>query len=388
MADFNPQQHYTREELDKILFEREEGRIAAVMEANKRKTNTGAPNTLPQTLKNLGVSPKSDQQSNTSKKDKWGPLPPGQSDWTGPDLKRKPISLDQETLRFLNSKEFLDTQKDMPLSQMGLGGLKRGGARVFHKPVKTDQWGGYKLPLRGAYEGDPILSDAELTKLMLGKDVYSEDDDGRPSSGLGEGDETPYRIGKYDRETFEDMGASEGASLRDIISVNDYGRPNNDLNRTQTIHHEFRHRAISILRERGINIEKITGLREEDLLRTMDHIENKEGMWSPENYELNDVKRAKELLKTEGDTITPERRKEIEDGIKEVETEMKNLKSWSKHPRVLAGIVQLQKAAMDAMADFAKKLAASTKLGDEFDAPGEGPGFQGPDLGIGPLLQK
>jgi hypothetical protein len=371
MAEFDPSQefdpygYYSPEQIAMFVEASKRNSTNRVgpkqrREASKRKTNTGAPNTLPQTLKNLRVSPKSDQQSNTSERDKWGPLPPGQSDWTGPDLKRNPITEDPNIRKYMDTPEFERGVSQKPLANLGFRGADRGGARVFNQPFDTNIWGKY-------WNKEGRLSDDQLSTLMTGDSI-----------GPFWPNKKKTRLNKYDRETFRDMGASEGASLRDSISVNIPGDPNNDLNRTQTIHHEFRHRAISILRERGINIEKATGLREEDLLRTMDHIENKEGMWSIENEELNDVKRYKEFLKTEGDTITPERRKKIEKGIKKVETKMKNLESWSKNPRVLAGIVQLQKASMDEMAAFAKKLATTIKLGGELDAPGEGPGFQGP----------
>jgi hypothetical protein len=330
-------------------------------EANKREINTGAPNKLPQTLKNLGVSPKSDQQSNTFDWDKWGPLPVStQSNWSGPGSKRKPITEDPDIRKFMDTPEFERGVSQKSIANLGFRGADRGGARVFKQPFDTNIWGKY-------WHKEERFSDDQLSTLMTGGSI-----------GPFWPNKKKTRLGKYDRETFRDMGASEAASLRDSISVNISGDPNNDLNRTQTLHHEFRHRAISILREKSINIEKITGLREEDLLTTMDYMENKEGMWTLENEELDLVKRAKEFLKTEVDTITPKRRKKIEKRIEKIETKMKKLESWSKNPRVLAGIVQLQKAAMDAMAAFAKKLATSSKLGNELDAPGEGPGFQGP----------
>jgi hypothetical protein len=239
---------------------------------------------------------------------------------------RKPIIPDQGIQKYMNTLEFKKDIEQKPLAKLGFEGVDRGQARVYHEPFDTNIWGEYKHKKQS-------LSDDEISTLMAGNWVESKIPGVRPIT-----------MNKVERDTFEKMGSSSGKSWRDSISVSNKGHPQNDLRRTATLHHEFGHRAISILRERhGIDVLKITGRTEEELMGII-------GFMSSPDWGIMKALRENAEGGQEGE----------DDEIKEWRNDARNkliqFEKDSKDPKILAGIVQLQKMAMEVMLEHAKKI--------------------------------
>ena len=241
--------------------------------------------------------------------------------------KRKPIIPDQKITKYMDTLEFQNDLKRRPLSKLGFEGVDRGKARVNSIPLNSNT--------RGLYHGNKqSLSDEQLSQLMSHGKIK-----GQP----GKKDIT---MDPVEVDVYKNMGASDGASYRDSIAVTNSGNPNDDLRRTDTLHHEFGHRAISILREqKGIDVFKMTGLGEEELMGTMSFMRSPD--WGAAKARSDIMKGGKK-----GESaITKDWRQRVGD-------KFNRYKKNAENPKVLAGIVLLQQAAAELMLEFSKKMAS------------------------------
>jgi|TARA_Y100000310_G_scaffold340984_1_gene438620 hypothetical protein len=230
--------------------------------------------------------------------------------FAGPRPNRKPIPIHVPTDDFTETPEFQEQLKKHPLAKLGLKGLDRGRAKIFERPVDDLYEGMYIFPAKD-------ISDKDMIKIMLGQ--------------------TPNMLPPSMEITARHHQASDPASVRDSVSLNTAGLPNKDLSKTTTLLHEFRHRALNILKEKhGIEVEKHLNIDEEILMRVMDYLspDYPEG---PKAREVAEVKAFNDV----------------------------DITKVAKDPKVLAFIVHVQDLAQQELLAFAEKMVKNPPKKDD-----------------------
>jgi hypothetical protein len=226
------------------------------------------------------------------------------------DPNRKPLLEDIETSKFLDNLKFRESIKKYPLARMGLEGGSRGRARVLKSDSATTASGSYTPPLKE-------LSDKQMILLMRGKSI-----------NIGG---QKQRLALHTQDALIKQGATDPTSGRDFITLGPKGHLDDDIKKTETIFHEFRHRAIDIIKEsRGIDIVKLTGYNERDLMHIMDFM-----------HPNSEYRKMKDERNVPSHMVSF----------------IKHLEKAVKDPKVLEGIVQIQQIAMEEMLKFSKKVA-------------------------------